>query len=331
MKASLGLPAGLVLLAVLCLLHLTLGAAKVLPADIWQAFTAYDPTNYTHVIIISQRLTRLVVALYAGAALAVAGLLLQKIMQNILVSPSTLGINAGATTFVVCSVFFLGLSGAGLFFPALFGGACAVALTFLAARLLDTQGDRKLNLVLAGSMVSILFSSLTTFVVTLDPDAFGNLMAWLVGDIGNFDYLALQPMLIIGLLGLASAVVLSRAVDLLVLGDEQAAVMGVDVRTIYGATLATAIALAVSAVTVVGPIGFIGLVVPHAAKILFGETGRLTLWMCLIGGPLALTAADILARTLLAPRLLNVGTVMGLSGGLVFLALVVFGMKRMAR
>ena len=318
-------------LLALCLLHLLLGAAKVTPGDIWAAVTAFDSTNYTHVIIIGQRLTRLVVAIYAGAALAVAGLLLQKIMQNILVSPSTLGINAGATSFVICAVFFWRLSGPGLFLPALLGGIVAMGLTFLTSRLLEGQGDRKLNLILAGSMVSILFSSLTTFIVSLDSDAFGNLMAWLVGDIGNFDYLALQQLGIIGVIAIGVALLMSRAVDILVLGDEQAAVVGVDVRLIYGATLATAIVLAVSAVTVVGPIGFIGLVVPHAVKILFGETGRVTLWMCLIGGPIALISADILARTLLAPRLLNVGTVMGLSGGLVFLGLVVFGMRRGAR
>ncbi|SEQ61591.1 iron complex transport system permease protein [Devosia sp. YR412] len=330
MKAWL-IPAPLVVLLVLSALHLTLGAASIDLGVILAAFTAYDPTNYAHVVVIFQRLTRLAVALYAGAALGVSGLLLQKIMQNGLVSPGTLGINAGATTFVVLGVFLLGLSGPGLFLPALLGGIISVMLTLLVSRLLTGQGDPKLNLVLAGSMIGALFSALTTFVLSMDPDSFGNIIGWIVGDIGNFDYQALAPMAPIGLLALIAAAVMSRAVDILVLGDEQAAVMGVNVRLVYGGTLLVAIVLAVSAVTVVGPIGFVGLVMPHIARILVGEIGRLPLWLCLVGGAALLTGADILARLLMAPRVLNVGTVMGFAGGLVFLALVIFGTRRSER
>lgn len=316
---------------VLSVVHLTLGAVAVRPEDIWGAFTAFDETNYSHVIIVYQRLTRLIVALYAGAALAIAGLLLQKIMQNGLVSPGTLGVNAGATSFVVLAVLLFGASGAGLFLPALLGGLVAVGLAFLVSGLLSGQGDAKLNLVLAGSMTGALFSAITTFVISIDPDSFSNLIGWLVGDIGNFDYLSLGSMAPIGFIAVVAAVLMSRAVDILVLGDEQAAVMGVDVRLIYGATLLIAVALAVTAVVVVGPIGFVGLVMPHVARIVHGEIGRVPLWLCLTGGACLLTGADILARLVMAPRVLNVGTVMGLAGGLVFLLLVLFGTRRLAR
>jgi len=331
MKSALAGGLSVLVLCILCVMHISLGAASIGPAEIWSAFTAFDPQNYAHVVIVYQRLTRLLVAIYSGAALGVAGLLLQKIMQNGLVSPSTLGVNAGATTFVVLSVFFFGWTGIGLFLPALCGGVAAIALTFSVSRILAGQGDQRLNLVLAGSMVSVLFSSLTTFILTLDPDAFGNILGWIIGDIGNFDYLSLAPMAPVGALALVAAVVMSRAVDILVLGDEQASVIGVNVRLVYGATLFTAIVLAVSAVTVVGPIGFVGLVMPHIARILVGEIGRLPLFVCLAGGAAILTGADILARVALAPRVLNVGTVMGLAGGLIFLVLVVTGGRRVAR
>jgi iron complex transport system permease protein len=332
MRTAIWSLAPVLLLLGLGLMHLGVGAANLdLPAVIG-AFIAYDPTNYSHVIIIFQRLTRLIVAIYAGAALGVAGLLMQKVMQNGLVSPSTLGVNAGATTFVVLSVYMLGLSGAALFLPALTGGLCAIVFTFAVSRIIEGQGDPRLILALAGSMISVLFSSLTTFVLTLDPDGFGNVIGWIVGDIGNFDYLSLVPTAPLGILALGAAAIMSRAVDILVLGDEQAAVMGVDVRLVYGGTLFIAVALAVTAVTVVGPIGFVGLVMPHIARILVGEIGRLPLWLCLVGGAVFLTGADILARTLMAPRMLNVGTVIGFAGGLVFLALVIFGGHRvMAR
>lgn len=331
MKPLLGFALPVLVMLALCALHLTQGAASIDVTTIWQALTAFDATNYSHVIIVNQRVTRLIVALYAGAALGVSGLLLQKIMQNGLVSPGTLGINAGATTFVVLAVFFFGFSGVGLFLPALTGGLVSVALTFMVSRVLVGQGDPRLNLVLAGSMIGVLFSSLTTFVLSFDSERFANLIGWIVGDIGNFDYLSLGSMAPIGLLALVGAAVISRAVDILVLGDEQAAVMGVNVRLVYGATLVMAVVLAVTAVVVVGPIGFVGLVMPHIARILVGEIGRLPLWLCLVGGASVLTGADILARVLMAPRVLNVGTVMGLAGGLIFLLLVILGGRRVAR
>ncbi len=318
------------LLVALSVLHLSLGATPLPPATILHALIAFDPANYAHVVVVFQRLTRLIVAIYAGAALASAGFLLQKIMQNGLVSPSTLGINAGATNFVVLGVLLFGLSGAGLFFPALLGGLCAIALTFAISLTLRGGNDPRLNLVLSGSMVGVLFSSLTAFVLSLDPDRFGNIIGWIVGDIGNFDYQSLAPMAPLGLIGLIAAALLSRAVDILVLGDEQAAMLGVDVRLIYGTTLLTAIVLAVSAVTVVGPVGFVGLVMPHIARIFVGEIGRLPLWTCIWGGGTVLVCADLLARLLLAPRVLNVGTIMGLAGGAVFLFLVVSNQHRRA-
>lgn len=315
------LAAVLVLLAA-CLLHLRLGAAEIPARAILQAITAFDPTNYAHVVVVFQRITRLAVAVFSGAVLGVAGLLLQKIMQNGLVSPSTLGINAGATSFVVLAVYFFGLGGAALFLPALAGGLGAMALTFMTARLLAGQGDPRMNLVLGGAMVGTLFSSVTAFVVALDPDGFTNLLGWLIGDIGNFDYKSLSAMAPFGIAGLIGAVLLSRMVDVLAMGQEQAAVLGVDTRLVHGGALLIAIVLTVSAVTVVGPIGFVGLVMPHVARLVAGEVGLLPLWLCLIGGATVLTLADVLARVLMAPQVLNVGTVMGLAGGAVFLALV---------
>lgn len=311
----------LVLLAA-CLVHLRVGAVDIPTRDILRAITAFDPTNYAHVVVVFQRLTRLAVAVFSGAVLGVAGLLLQKIMQNGLVSPSTLGINAGATSFVVLAVYFLGLGGAALFLPALAGGMAAMALTFAVSRILVGQGDPRMNLVLGGAMVGTLFSSVTAFVISLDPDGFTNLLGWLIGDIGNFDYRSLVWMAPLGTVGLIGAVLLSRMVDILALGQEQAAVMGVDVRLVNGAALMIAIVLTVCAVTVVGPIGFVGLVMPHIARLLVGEVGLLPLWLCLTGGATVLTGADILARVLMAPQVLNVGTVMGLAGGAVFLTLV---------
>lgn len=324
MRAALA--SGLVLVC-LCALHLRLGAIEIPMRTIARALVAYDPGQYDHVVVVRQRLTRLAVALYAGASLSVSGLILQKILRNGLVSPSTLGINAGATTAVVVALFFFGVSGGLLFLPALAGAGLALGLSFAVARLIEGQGERELNLVLAGSMMSILFSSLTAFVLSLDPDAFANVISWVIGDIGNFDHESLGAMAPLGAAGLAGALLLSRPIDMLTLGREEAGAMGVDVPLIHGAALAAAVILAVSAVVVVGPIGFLGLILPHVARLCVGEIGRLPVWICAAGGAATLVAADILARVILAPQVLNVGTVMGLAGGAVFLGLVLSRMR----
>ena len=328
MRQTLALGMVILLLVSLCALQLMAGARLFSANTVLAALTEYNSRDYTHVVIVKQRLTRLVVAVYSGATLAVAGVLLQKIMRNDLVSPSTLGINSGAVFFVVMAIYLGGISGAQLFWPALGGGIAAITVTFLATAIVGRGSQDPLNLVLGGAMTATLFSSATTFIISLDPDVFGNLMSWLVGDIGNFDYLPLSRIWPVGLVCVVFALMLSRSVDLLTLGAEQAASLGVDPRLVSLAALVMAIVMAISAVCIVGPIGFIGLVVPHMTRLLLGEAGRITLLFSAILGASILTLADILARVLFAPRLLTVGTVMALFGGTAFFIIVVAVLRR---
>jgi iron complex transport system permease protein len=304
------------------------GARFFSPGTIFAALTDYNARDYTHVVIVKQRLTRLAVAIYSGAVLAVAGVLLQKIMRNDLVSPSTLGINSGAVFCVVLAIYAGGFSGAELFWPALAGGISAIVLTFVASGIVGRGSPDSLSLVLGGAMTATLFSSATTFIVSLDPDAFGNVLSWLVGDIGNFDYLPLLRLWPVGFGCIACAMALSRSIDLLMLGTDQAASLGTDPRFVTFATLVLAILMSISAVCIIGPIGFIGLVVPHMTRLLLGEGGRRTMLFSAILGASILTLADILARSLFAPRLLTVGTVMALSGGTAFFIIISMVLRR---
>ncbi len=330
MKAVLLVLAGLSALVLLSLIHLCSGARPFSPVVVIDALFHYDAQNYAHVVIVRQRLSRLVVALGVGAMLAIAGYVLQKILRNDLVSPSTLGINTGAAAFSVLGIHFLGLSAASLFWPALSGAIAALAFTFLAADMLG-QGERDpISLVLGGVMSSTLFSVATAFVVSLDPDSFENILGWLVGDIGIFDYQSLAPLWPFGLAAILVLCFLTRTLDIMALGGEQAESLGVDIHIAQRLALAGTIILAVIAVTVAGPIGFVGLVVPHMAKLLVGETGIVPILFCLLLGSALLTGADIVARTLFAPQLLMVGTVMALGGGAAFLAIILVAFRRRA-
>lgn len=316
------------LLPVLALLHLCGGARPLPPATVWAALTDYDAANFLHLVVIKQRLSRLAVALAVGGCLAAAGYLLQKVLRNDLVSPSTLGVNSGATAFAVAAIHFGGLSGSALFWPSLAGAAAGLLLAGVAAELLGRGSRDPLNLVLGGAMSATLFSAASAFILSLDPDAFGNILSWLVGDIGIFDYQTLQTLWPAALAALLVLGLLTRRLDLLALGEDQAASLGADPRLMQRIAIAGSVVLAVIAVTVAGPIGFVGLVVPHIARLWLGDAGLAPLGGALLLGAALLTTADLLARTLLAPRLLNVGTVMALFGGMAFLALVVITLRR---
>ncbi|WP_068718536.1 FecCD family ABC transporter permease [Vibrio tritonius] len=319
---------GVSLLLALSLLHLMSGARPIPPWDIWHAFTEYDGKNYAHVIVIYQRLTRLVVAISLGAMLGLAGYILQKLFRNDLVSPSTLGINSGASAFTIMAVYFLGNGVISLFWPALIGAIAALFLTFYAANLLGSGQKDPLNLALGGMISSSLFAGIATFILSLDPDKFGQIISWLVGDIGIFDYQTLAYFWPVALVCVLILFLLSRSIDILTLGHDQAAAMGLSPQKVQAMALACSVILSVVAVTVSGPIGFIGLVVPHIVRLLVKDYGRQALvWVMLLGSCL-LTSADIIARTIFAPQLLNVGTVMALFGGLSFLLIILVVLRR---
>lgn len=322
MRAGLINAALLACLAAACLAHLSLGALPLPPSVALEALLAPAADDYRHSVLRLQRLPRLEVALFAGAALAVAGFLLQKVLRNPLVSPSTLGLSGGASLAVVATLFVAPLPAASLLLPGTLGAVAALAATLGLSRLIAGQGDPRLDLVLAGAMVSMLCGALVTFLVSLDPVAFAALMRWLVGDIAPGDAAGLPRVALPALAALGLALLLGPASDPLLTGEDQAAALGLPVGAAVWGSIALAVVLAVAAIAVVGPIGFLGLVVPHLAKLLLGEAGRGPILACLILGPLVLTLADLLARTLRAPQVMITGTVMGLAGGAVFLALL---------
>lgn len=318
----------ILLVVFLSLFHLSFGARTILPETVWSSLTDFSPKNYLHVVIIKQRLPRLIVALSIGAMLALSGYVLQKILQNDLVSPSTLGINSGATTFCVAAIYFSSSPDSLLFWPALSGGVCALCFTFAAAEILGRSNKDHVSLILGGAMSATLFSTVSAFIISLDTDLFGSLLGWLVGDIGIFDLQALSLVWPVAIVAIFLLILIIRPLDLMGLGNVQANLLGVNTRWVQWLGIGGAVVLSVSAVTVVGPIGFVGLVVPHMVKILFGETGLIPPITCILLGGILVASADIVARMLISPQLLNVGSLLSLLGGLAFLTLIMLVFRR---
>ena len=219
-----------------------------------------------------------------------------------------------------------------LFFPAILGTLVSGAMTLGMTRMMSKSSVSKtLHIVLAGSLVAMLFSSLTVFVMSLDPLRFYGLQSWLLGDIGTSDYQSLQMVWWVGLIGILTLIIQSRPMDALMLGDKQANSLGVNVRLVRGLVLGGVFVISSVVVSVIGPIGFVGLVVPHAVKLFVNETGRQGMLLSIIVGALALVLADLLARTMVAPKLLLVGAVTASIGGFFFLMLLFFRASRFFR
>ncbi len=309
------------LLIAASLVHLGLGARWIAPQTVLQALLEYNPRNFDQRIIVDLRLVRLAAALLTGAALGVAGLLLQTVIRNPLGEPHILGLNAGASLAVVATSA-LGLSlgafpagrpltaacGAGL----LFGGVMALASA-------GRGGATPLRITLCGVALSAFASAVTAAILILDEQTLLAMRTWLAGDLAGLNWSTLQTALVPALIGLGVALLIAPRLNVLALGDKVALGLGINlVQTRLLGLLAIAL-LCGAAVAVAGPIGFVGLVVPHVVRRLVTEDIRLALPLAAPVGALVLVLADIAARTLVAPQELATGAMTALVGAPLFI------------
>ena len=281
-------------------------------------FRANEPDE---LIVQSIRLPRVVVALCVGAALAVAGALMQAVAANPLAAPEIMGVNAGAVLVVVLAITIVpSLSGAPTILLA-FGGAAAAGVSVM---LLAGSGRGRVSpirLALAGVTASSLLISLTQVLIIFDENSTDSVLFWLVGGV-NFaawqDVRNLLPWLV---LGLAGAFAMARPLNLLALGDDMARGLGQNIeRTrIIGSTLV--IVLCGAAVSVAGPVAFIGLIVPHIMRRLVGSNYAVLLPLCAAGGGVLVLYADILSRYVKPPFEVPAGVVTALIGAPIFVYL----------
>ncbi|HBR1310743.1 iron ABC transporter permease [Klebsiella sp. JB_Kp019] len=303
------------------LVHLGLGARWIAPQTVLQALLEYNPRNFDQRIIVELRLVRLAAALLTGAALGVAGLLLQTVIRNPLGEPHILGLNAGASLAVVATSA-LGLSfGA---FPAArpLTAACGAALLFggvIALASAGRGGATPLRITLCGVALSAFASAVTAAILILDEQTLLAMRTWLAGDLAGLNWSTLRTALVPALIGLGVALFLAPRLNVLALGDKVALGLGVNlVQTRLLGLLAIAL-LCGAAVVVAGPIGFVGLVVPHVVRRLVTEDIRLALPLAAPVGALVLLLADIAARTLVAPQELATGAMTALVGAPLFI------------
>jgi len=322
-----GLLVGLGLLLATMLLSVLFGAADIGPSEVLAALL--HPNDSTeHLIIRTLRVPRAVVAALVGGALAVAGAIMQGITRNPLASTDLLGINAGAAFGVVVAVYLLGVSSLLVYaWFALAGALLAAALVYLLGSL-GGGAPTPMRLTLAGAALTALLGSLTTAVLLLDQRTLEQVRFWLAGSVAGRDlHLMLQSLPYIGF-GLVLALLLGGQITLQTLGEEVASGLGQRTTLVKALSTLAVVMLAGGAVAVAGPVGFVGLVIPHVVRFFVGVDYRWVLPYCALAGGMFLVLSDVAARMVLRPQELPVGVMTAIIGGPCFVYLVRWKVRR---
>jgi iron complex transport system permease protein len=268
-------------------------------------------------VLLGLRLPRALAAFGTGAALGMAGALMQVLLRNPLADPYILGTSGGAAVFALLAMMF-GLPGAAVNASAFAGALASTLLVFVLAR---GGGWAAARLLLTGVVIAAGWSALLSIMLTVSPERdLRGALFWLMGD---FAY-ATDPTacLVVALVAGLGSAVLGRALNVLAAGDQQAALLGLPVRPMRIAVYFTSAILTSTAVTTAGTVGFVGLVVPHLVRLRTGSDHRVVMPGAALAGGSLLVLADTLARTALAPRQLPVGAITALVGVPLFLALL---------
>ena len=308
------------LLVLLGAVSITVGSREVGWSDIIAALLGQDETISQASVAL--RIPRTVLALLGGAALGLAGTVMQGVTRNPLADPGILGVNTGAALAVVIGIAWFNMSSTQAFVWAAIAGAGGAAILVYTTGSLGRGGATPLKLALAGAATSIAFSSLVTAVVLPRNDIAGGVRSWQIGGVGGADFeriLAVLPFLVVGfVISLLSA----KKLNSLALGDDMAAGLGERVATIRAVTAFGAILLCGATTAACGPIGFVGLVVPHLCRLLLGSDYRWLLPFSALGGASLLVLADIVGRVVARPGELDVGIITALVGAPFFIWVV---------
>ena len=316
----LGLGGLVVVLALACVASLAIGARAIgFDTVVEVLLRGGDSTEAT--VVRELRVPRTLLALAAGGSLGVAGALMQGHTRNPLADPGLLGVNAGAAFAVVVGIYAFGVDEAyGYAWFALAGAGAAAAAVFAIGS--TRGGPNPVSLVLAGTAVSALLGALTQTLVLRDVATLDDYRFWVVGSVNGRGLDVLAQVLPFMLAGLLIAAVGSPGLNLLQLGDDVARSLGMDPLRHKVAGVAAVMLLAGAATAACGPIGFVGLVVPHVARFLGGVDYRWVVPYAGLVGALLVLLADIVGRVVVRPGELQVGIVMALVGGPVFVVLV---------
>ncbi|MFJ6698825.1 FecCD family ABC transporter permease [Streptomyces sp. NPDC091272] len=318
--------AGLLVLAALLFValwaSLMVGAGDVSLTDLLPGITDPDLADKGQLILREVRIPRTVSGLLAGVALGLAGTVMQGVARNPLADPGILGVNSGASAAVVFALSILGLSDPGRYIWFGFAGALVASLVVYGIGSMGREGATPVKLALAGAATSAALLSLTTAMLLTDSKSFDQYRFWQVGSLTGRDPAVLWQALPFLVVGTAFALLLGPRLNALSLGDDLARGLGQRVGAARAASALAVVLLCGAATVIVGPIAFVGLVVPHAARMFTGPDYRWILPYSALLAPVLLLAADIVGRVIARPGEVQAGILTAVIGAVPFVLLV---------
>ena len=305
--------AGVAALGLAGFASLALGASAIRAGEVAAALTAFDGSA-AHVAVAEVRLPRAAVAAVVGAALGMAGVLMQAISRNPLAEPALLGVSWGAALAVVVGQMALAVSSPHLLVLLAMTGAAAAAAVVVALGVAGRGSVSRENLVVAGAAISGLLAAVVQGILVVDQQSLEVARRWLAGSLSGAGWTELVAAAPYALAGALVAFGLARPLTALGLGDEVARSLGVRANRVRVAAAAAVVALAGASVALAGPVVLVGLVVPHLARALYGHAVPAQLVASAIAGAFVVMVSDIAARVIIAPEEIPVGIVTALVG-----------------
>ena len=309
----------IIILFIVTLLSICLGSVKVSLSDITDALFNHNEDSTYYKIIHFVRFPRTIAAILAGASLSVSGAILQAVLNNNLAAPSIIGVNSGSGLFVLLASSFF--STHFLISWAAFLGALSAALIVYLITL--KTGASKITIVLAGVAVSSFLNAGIDALITFFPNNINSITDFKIGGLSGATSSSLYFPAIFIFIGLTAAILFSFDMNILSLGDDIATSLGMKVKLYRFILIVIAALLAGSAVSFAGLLGFVGLIVPHAARLLIGSDNRMVIPISALLGGIFVTVCDLLARLLFSPYEIPVGIIMSFLGGPFFIYLLI--------
>lgn len=272
--------------------------------------------------VVLARIPRTIFGILAGGALGISGTLMQSVTRNPVADPSILGINTGASLFVVVGIAYLHISSANQYIWLAILGALLTTLLVYGIASLGKEGATPLKLALSGSAVAITLGSFVSTIMLPNDDVMQNFRFWTVGSIGRATTESVRLIFPFIAVGFLLSVCLAPSLNALALGDEAASALGVNVKFVRSASTAASALLCGATTALAGPIGFVGLMVPHLIRLFLGSEMRLMMPFSFLGSSALLLISDVVGRIIGSPGETEVGIVTAVLGAPLFIYII---------
>ncbi|UYZ33680.1 iron ABC transporter permease [Clostridium beijerinckii] len=313
-RKTVGIYLGSIFLLGICvIISLAFGSKNIGISQAINALLNSDDTSFA-ALVVRERIPRTIFSIMAGASLGISGALMQSITRNPIADPSILGVNTGASLFVVIGIAFFNINSANEYIWIALVGAGITSIFVYTIASIGSGGMTPIKLALAGSATSAVLTSLVSVIILPRSEVIDAYRFWQVGSVSGATWESIHLMLPFLIIGLIISIISAPALDILALGDEVATGLGVNIGIIRIICAIAGVILCGATTAIAGPIGFVGLMIPHSIRLIFGSNLRGLVPMSAIGGAVLLTISDVLGRVIGSPGELQVGIITAFLG-----------------